>query len=167
MRRLVELLLLFSVFPETRHLIPPWNFVFLDTSDNGGAINLSDWTWVSDMPSNDYCLSMWINADPTLAEGNDIIYLELGSQYTSFYISTGYFSSTGDLAVFTGSQPALGYGVWFHFVLASLGATLCQIITLKNGVQKSDCTGSVFSITTSFSIIAPHYAQDGFKVRAT
>ena len=70
---------------EVKTLIPPWTFIPLITSANGGAINLISGDWVSPMPSSDFCLSLRILLGKSISSTPDFISIYNGTTNLNYY----------------------------------------------------------------------------------
>ena len=174
MGRLLDGLLLAAVLAEVKTLIPPWTFIPLITYENGAGFKLETWSWVSSMPSSDFCLSFWVYVNTETVFPSFILGISYGSNGSNEKLlywtldnklewhPTPFSFDGSPLVVSRTTYPKK---LWFHFVLTSDKTSLCEIITLRFGSQNKRCQTPTVSLDSTSKIMAP-ITYDTFRVKS-
>ena len=167
MGRLSTLLLLVALNSVMRRLIDRWNVITLDTTADGEAVAVTDWSWVTSLPTSDFCLSVWMNPGPYVGDDCDWLYFHF-EQY-----EFGLFRRNSKFLLYAYSDhyglyepgDAAPQGVWFHVVLGVTGTTAYYVYTLRPGEPVLHSYDFELKLTSTSTLLAPNIYTSRFLVR--
>ena len=167
MGRLNLLLLLAVLNSEQLRLIDRWNIITVDTTANGEAITVTDWSWVTTLPSSDFCISVWINTGPYFYDNPDWLYFKFAEYELGLFRRNSKFLLYTYLTDFINEEVGdpVPEGVWFHVVLGVTGTTAYYVYTLRPGEPKLTSIEFTLELTSTSTLWAPNSYNKKFTVR--
>ena len=163
MGRLLDLLVLVLIDSAVRRLIELEKFISLDTDVDGGAISMTDWSWVDSLPSTDYCLSIWLKIDTPTSNTPEAVSFIHKSSFIRFYLNQGTtFKIYSPLVTKTGGEYT--YGLWFHLAIGAFQTTVYYALTLKPGKPDLLSYELITSLDSTSQLLAPETGEVRFVV---